>query len=148
MSMDKSKSSLVTEHCGSINAQPAGSHTVGMRLICFPWAGGNPANFEKLSYHIPDVHCVGVIYPGRLNRCREKLIDIRVSAQEIAIELVLQGLVETPFCLLGHGLGALFAYEVDALSEQSLSSSLCPFHILHAFSIGCSVFTTALSETA
>jgi surfactin synthase thioesterase subunit len=40
------------------------------------------------------------------------MTDIRSSAIEIAIALVDQGFVSSPFCFIGHGLGAIFAYEV------------------------------------
>jgi len=96
----------------SSNDSVFGSVSVHTRLICFPWEGGNPTIFEKLSSQVPAAFCLGVIYPGRLNRCRQTMVDIRESAQEVACALQAQGYVDMSFSFVGHGLGAVFAYEV------------------------------------
>lgn len=106
---------------------------VDMTLICFAWEGGNPTIFEKLSAKVKSSLCAGAIYPGRLNRCRETMVDIRESAQETAVALVASGnLIEGRFSFLGHGMGAVYAYEVAMYLRQHYKKQPDLFFIIQA----------------
>jgi pyochelin biosynthetic protein PchC len=84
----------------------------GLRLVCFPHAGGHAAFYRSWISELPeDVELVAVQYPGRMERSSEPAIDSMQRLAAEASEAVARG-VEPPFALFGHSMGAAVAYEV------------------------------------
>ncbi|MFG2328997.1 thioesterase II family protein [Streptomyces sp. NPDC048604] len=88
----------------------------GVRLVCFPYAGGSAAAFRLMTRELPpeaaDVEVLAVQYPGRQDRHREPpLPTIEALADAVVQELAAYEAPETPLVLLGHSMGALVAYE-------------------------------------
>jgi surfactin synthase thioesterase subunit len=86
--------------------------SVGLRLLCIPFAGGGVAAFRGWSSHLAGVADVSVLQlPGRGSRFREpcctSLIDAaRQAAGEVA------RLDDGPVAVFGHSLGALLGFEI------------------------------------
>lgn len=82
-----------------------------MRLICFPHGGGSAQSFRSWPALLPP--CVELLAyqpPGRGPRRREPPIeDMRALAQTLADEL--GPLLDRPYALFGHSVGALIAFE-------------------------------------
>lgn len=83
-----------------------------VRLVCLPHAGGSATFWFPLSAALaPDVAVLAVQYPGRQERRLEPpLTDLDALADEVARALV--PLLDRPYALLGHSMGALLGYEV------------------------------------
>ncbi|MEV7864017.1 alpha/beta fold hydrolase [Streptomyces hirsutus] len=84
----------------------------GVRLVCFPHAGGTAHLFHNWSSLLPaHVELLAVRYPGRHDRLAEPcLTDMATLAD--AITTALEPYAERPFALFGHSMGAAVAYEV------------------------------------
>ncbi|MFD2416320.1 thioesterase II family protein [Amycolatopsis pigmentata] len=92
--------------------------TAGVRLVCFPHAGGSASYFLPMVTALaPDVDVIAVQYPGRQDRHREPLVD---NIVELATTVA--GLLDDedgrPTALFGHSMGALVAFEVARLLEK------------------------------
>lgn len=81
------------------------------RLFCFPFSGGGSPVFRGWTGALPEVEIVAALLPGRERRLAEPpvrelrdLVDSLVSAME--------PMLDRPFALFGHSMGALIAYEV------------------------------------
>jgi pyochelin biosynthetic protein PchC len=83
-----------------------------LRLLCFPHASGNATFYRDWTTRLPpEVELVAVQYPGRLDRIKEPCVldmPTMVDAITDAVRPVLDG----PFALFGHSMGAAIAYEV------------------------------------
>lgn len=95
---------------------PFGSQTPDVRLVCFPHAGGVADVFRTWPEDLAraagvDVGVLGVCYPGRRERLREKPIT-RMEPLADAITEALRPLMDRPIVLFGHSLGASVAHEV------------------------------------
>jgi len=98
-----------------------------LRLFCFPYGGGNSAAFHAwpglLSKNV-EVWCA--LLPGRGVRLGEKPItDLRIMVEEL--KNAIRPLLEKPYALFGHSMGALLAFEL-ARGLQTLGLPL-PRHI-------------------
>jgi len=84
----------------------------GLRLVCFPHAGGACTFYFPMSAALaPDVEVLAVQYPGRQERrSEEPLRDLHVLADRVTEALA--PWTTTPLALFGHSMGALLAYEV------------------------------------
>lgn len=83
-----------------------------LRLLCFPYAGGNGSTFIDWPSHLPaamDVRPVEL--PGRQSRFREPAFD-QMSRLIPSLVRELGQLMDAPFALFGHSMGALIAFEV------------------------------------
>jgi medium-chain acyl-[acyl-carrier-protein] hydrolase len=83
-----------------------------MRLFCLPFAGGSAQAFREWSNHLPrSVEICAVQLPGREMRQRETPI---ASADEIVDALLpeILPLLDRPFVLFGHSMGAIIAFEL------------------------------------
>jgi medium-chain acyl-[acyl-carrier-protein] hydrolase len=83
-----------------------------IRLFCFPHAGVGTSAFRGWADELPkEIEVCLVQLPGREGRLREKLFT---SIQPLAKQLVaeIQPLLDRPFALYGHSLGATVAFEV------------------------------------
>ncbi|MEU4180381.1 alpha/beta fold hydrolase [Streptomyces sp. NPDC026589] len=85
--------------------------TEPLRLLCFPYAGGNARTYIRWQRHLgPDIEVCPMQLPGHGERIGETprhrwedlLADLRTR---------LPGLADRPIALFGHSLGALLAFE-------------------------------------
>jgi acyl transferase domain-containing protein/surfactin synthase thioesterase subunit len=82
-----------------------------LRLFCFPFAGGGSAVYRTWAQFIdPTIEVVAIEPPGRLGRITETPIaDTKEFVEQLVSEM--EGLLDRPFALFGHCLGALTMYE-------------------------------------
>ncbi len=90
----------------------------GIRLFCFPYAGGGASVFrlwqEKLGSRI---HVYPAHYPGHEERIMEKPVkDMDTLVTNLSEEL--SKWVNHPFLLFGHSMGSRVAYELAARFEE------------------------------
>lgn len=87
--------------------------TAAMNLFCFPFAGGNAYSYRQLEQSVhPAIKVVPIEPPGRGRRSHEPRVT---SMQEMTLDLVarMRPLLDRPFALFGHSMGALSAYLVS-----------------------------------
>lgn len=83
-----------------------------LRLFCFPYAGGSAAIFRTWPDGLPaDVEVCPVQLPGRGTRLMEPPFT-RLSPLIQALAHALFPLLDKPFALFGHSLGALVSFEL------------------------------------
>lgn len=93
------------------NEQDAPGAGSGVRLLCFPPAGGNSSMFRDWGRRLPAaVKVVAVELPGRQGRFKEPPVGslprlVPLLARE------LRPWATAPLALLGHSVGALIAFE-------------------------------------
>ena len=111
----------------------------GVRLICFSHAGGGGAAYRSWPADLPpSVGLHAVTLPGREDRLIERpLTDIRQVVDEIC--RVLEPLLDRPFAIFGHSLGAIIGSEVALALHRTTGRQ--PVHL---FVSGC----RALHEVA
>lgn len=82
-----------------------------LRLFAFPFAGGSAAAYRTWAGKLPGVEVVAVCLPGRERRIEEAAFD---SLPALMGQLVPQiaPLLDRPFALFGHSMGALLAFEL------------------------------------
>jgi medium-chain acyl-[acyl-carrier-protein] hydrolase len=93
-----------------------------MRLVCFPYAGGDANIFRPWAGEMPDgIELIGVQYPGRgtnqgvppINSCDQMVSQLRA---------VLDPFLGIEFAFFGHSNGALISFEVArSLSAETKS---------------------------
>lgn len=99
----------------------------GLRLVCFPPAGGSARLFHPWLRRLPaSVELSAVQYPGRCDRAGESpSVHLEDLVQPAAKELAERA--DLPLVLFGHGLGALAAFETAHLltsDHQAAPSAL------------------------
>lgn len=83
-----------------------------LRLFCLPYAGGTAGAFHGWAHALPaDVELVAVQYPGRQDRLEEPCVA-EMDPLADRITEALAPLLDRPFALFGHSMGAAVAYEV------------------------------------
>eukprot|EP01124_Arcella_intermedia_P035147 TRINITY_DN8877_c0_g1_i1.p1 TRINITY_DN8877_c0_g1~~TRINITY_DN8877_c0_g1_i1.p1 ORF type:complete len:253 (-),score=41.70 TRINITY_DN8877_c0_g1_i1:340-1098(-) len=92
------------------------------RLFCFAYSGGTPsALFHSWSKNLPkNVEVVGVCMPGRGRRMLEKpYFNMKDLIEDLGRHIV--PLLDKPFFVYGHSLGAMIAYElIQYLVQRNL----------------------------
>ncbi|MEU4981252.1 alpha/beta fold hydrolase [Streptomyces sp. NPDC021969] len=90
----------------------------GVRLICLPAAGESANSFFALSSALPpSVATRCVQYPGRQDRGDERTTaDVHGLAADLL--QALEGHLDWPYALFGHGMGAAVAFELARLLER------------------------------
>ncbi|MEU5365598.1 alpha/beta fold hydrolase [Streptomyces sp. NPDC005925] len=84
----------------------------GVRLLCFPHAGGSASFFFPVSKALtPAVEVLAVQYPGRQDRRHEANVSHLPDLAD-RIFAALRQLDDRPLALFGHSMGAVLAYEV------------------------------------
>lgn len=86
---------------------------VKLRLLCFPFAGGNAALFRGWASRLPaGVEVCAIEMPGHGVRLAERpcgdmttLVDVLSAAVRLLVR-------DAPYAFLGHSLGGIVAYEV------------------------------------
>lgn len=98
-----------------------------MRMLCFPYAGGSASIFHTWHRALPEqIEIYGVQLPGRANRYAEPPLT-RVSSVVQTLGPALIPLLDRPYVLFGHSLGATLCFEVARwlrLSRQPLPQKL------------------------
>ena len=83
-----------------------------MRLFCFPYAGTGASIFRTWPDGLPtDVEVCPVQFPGRGTRLKEAPFT-RLSSLVEALAEALVPLLDKPFAIFGHSLGALAGFEL------------------------------------
>lgn len=84
---------------------------VALRLFCFPYAGGGASVYQRWAETLPGmIEVCPVQLPGRERRIAEPAFT---SVDALVREMVpaLEPLMDRPFALFGHSMGAVVAYE-------------------------------------
>lgn len=112
-----------------------------LRLFCVPHAGGGPSFYARwLAELAPSVEVCLVHLPGRESRFVEPPVDdIDLIATQVTSAA--RGLLDKPFALFGHSMGAVIAYEVAHRLPREpahlfVSGSLPPHRIVDERPIG------------
>jgi medium-chain acyl-[acyl-carrier-protein] hydrolase len=113
---------------------PQPRHDARLRLFCFPFAGGGASTYRLWGTRLSQaVEVCPLQLPGREERAGEtpytNMVRLAVAA---ANEMA--ALLDRPFALFGHGMGALVAFEVARALRRAqrpspsalLVSTCCP----------------------
>ncbi|GHC89660.1 oleoyl-ACP hydrolase [Nocardiopsis terrae] len=89
-----------------------------VRLLCFPHGGGAASAYKRWTGLLPDDIELSVVqYPGHEDRVTEPLVeDVRRISSHAAEAVGL--LLDRPFALYGHSMGALVAFETALVLER------------------------------
>lgn len=100
-----------------------------LRLVCFPYAGGNAAAYRTWATALPpDIEVLGVQLAGRGTRFKEPLSTrLEPMLEALAPEVAKLG-ENAPFAFFGHSMGALIAFELTR--ELRLRGAPLPSHLL------------------
>jgi len=92
-----------------------------VRIICLPHAGGSASFFRRWIDDLPDtVELVAIQYPGREERLADALIDTMSAMIDELIEAI-SSVINLPYLLFGHSMGASVAHELClALIQRGL----------------------------
>jgi len=92
-----------------------------LRMFCFPFAGGGTQTYRNLAQQIPEgVEVCAAQLPGRERRFSEPALR-SVADTVDAVLPVLSPMLDLPYVILGHSLGALTGFElVRALRRDGL----------------------------
>ncbi len=91
---------------------PKPKSKVDLKLICFPYAGGNSSTYMSWAKYLPEnVELIIVQPPGRGSRIFEPIYSDMKSLISDLLWLIPEHL-NTPYILLGHSLGSRIAFEL------------------------------------
>ena len=98
--------------------------TPAARLICFPYAGGAASIYRHWCSRLPnDVEIASIQLPGRETRFHEPLQAHINHLLSVIVPDIEQLIVDAPYALYGHSLGALIAFEVSRhIRRRNLSA--------------------------
>src|SRR5215475_3470023 len=104
-----------------------------LRLFCFPYAGGGASIYKTWADHLPsEVDVCPIQPPGREGRRGEAPYNSMPPLIEAVTEAILP-LLDRPFALFGHCMGAKVAFELARylrqhyhLNPSHLFVSACP----------------------
>ncbi len=84
----------------------------GLRLFCFPYAGGGAAVYRLWPGAMPPgVELCRIQLPGRESRLRERPYE-RLTELVGALSTIIRPLLDVPFAFFGHSMGALVSFEL------------------------------------
>jgi medium-chain acyl-[acyl-carrier-protein] hydrolase len=99
----------------------------GLRLFCFPYAGGGPHIFRTWRQHLPlYVEVCPVQLPGHNGRLGEKAFT-QLPPLVAALASGLRPLLDLPFAFFGHSLGAMISFELARHLRREGGPE--PFHL-------------------
>lgn len=95
--------------------QRASNDDAGVRLFCFPHAGGGASSYVGWTLGLPStIDLFPIQLPGHENRFGEPLLtSIQSMARAALTEL--EPLFDRPFAFFGHSMGSLVAFELARL---------------------------------
>jgi surfactin synthase thioesterase subunit len=103
----------------SVFYRPKARTNPRVRLFCFPYAGAGAAVYRLWPNHLSeDIEVVAVHPPGRAHRLRERPLT-RIEAMVDCAIASLSPLIDRPFAVFGHSLGAIVAAEFVRSLQQS-----------------------------
>lgn len=89
-----------------------------LRMFCFPYAGGGAQGFAKWPANLPEsVELCALQLPGRETRMRELPLSSADSLVSAMMPALLP-LMDKPFVLFGHSMGAIVAFELARRLEE------------------------------
>jgi medium-chain acyl-[acyl-carrier-protein] hydrolase len=84
----------------------------GVRLFCFPYAGGNAIVYRGWEKMLPaSVEVLAVQLPGRASRMQEPPVSDLLQLIE-AMAPAIAPYLDEPYAFFGHSMGALLAFEL------------------------------------
>ncbi|MBB3121812.1 thioesterase II family protein [Pseudoduganella violacea] len=90
-----------------------------MRLLCFPHAGAGPSQFRSWLAAGPDrLQITPVALPGREARYKDAA-PRRLDALLHDVSRHIEPLLDQPFAMMGHSMGALLAFELARLLRRA-----------------------------
>lgn len=90
-----------------------------LRLFCFPYAGSGASIFRAWANRLPgDVEVCAIQLPGRESRAAEPAHK-RLVALVPDLQVAIAPLLDRPFVLFGHSMGALVAFELARQLRQA-----------------------------
>ncbi|MGD0501032.1 MAG: thioesterase domain-containing protein [Bryobacteraceae bacterium] len=90
----------------------------GMRLFCFPYAGGGAGAYAGWRITTPPATICPVRLPGREARSAEAPFE-RMAPLADALAAAIQPYLDLPFAFFGHSMGALVAFELARRLRRS-----------------------------
>jgi medium-chain acyl-[acyl-carrier-protein] hydrolase len=99
------------------------SARAALRLICLPYAGGGTAPYHRWRWKLPariEINPLSLPgHDGRLNEAPHT--NLQTLVDSLADRLMRDAMIDGPFVLLGHSMGAWLAFEVArTLRRQNL----------------------------
>jgi len=93
-------------------ARPGKASRYGLRLFCFPFAGGASANYRHWPGRLPPhVEVVAVELPGRGARIKDKpYLRMRPLIENLAEAI--SPLLDLNYAFFGHSMGAMISFEL------------------------------------
>lgn len=89
-----------------------GLEPIRLRLFCFPYAGGSAHIFDAWPGLLPSsLEVVAVQLPGRGKRFAERPY-VRLASLVTDLQWAIAPLLDRPFAIFGHSMGALLAFEL------------------------------------
>jgi len=89
-----------------------------LRLLCFPYAGGSSQIYREWQKGFPShIEVCAIQLPGRGHRLTEAPFTNVHELVKIAVEDLLP-IIDRPFALFGHSMGALIAFEFAHLLRE------------------------------
>jgi medium-chain acyl-[acyl-carrier-protein] hydrolase len=83
-----------------------------VRLFCFPYAGGNARMYREWhEWCEPEVEVIAIELPGRGIHSRTPAIESMSALIERLLPII-DPLLDKPFALFGHSMGALISFEL------------------------------------
>ena len=108
-------------HSSSWVIRPTPRPQATKRLFCLPFAGGGASAYRQWASQLgPTIEVCPIQLPGRENRLLETAHDNYKSLIE-ALLPAMDPLLDKPYALYGHSMGALLAFELARSLEASAS---------------------------
>ncbi|MGK7915262.1 MAG: thioesterase II family protein [Prochloraceae cyanobacterium] len=99
-----------------------------LRLFCFPFAGGSASVFRDWQASLPqNIQVCPIELPGRGSRLLESPLE-NISSLITGLITAIEPLLDLPFVLFGHSLGALISFELARYLRQEYGK--VPLHLL------------------
>ncbi|MBN9747739.1 thioesterase, partial [Amycolatopsis sp. A1MSW2902] len=96
-----------------------GEGPVRQQLVCLPHAGGGASAFRPWRPLLPpEVELLAVQYPGREDRTGEPALTDLAELAEAAADALAE-VLDAPYTVFGHSMGALVGYELLNVVRQN-----------------------------
>nr|BBH88275.1 thioesterase [Thermosporothrix sp. COM3] len=120
---------------------PQTAQQARLRLLCLPYAGGGASAYRSWQQQLPDtIELCAVQLPGHETRLKEQAYTHLPSLVEAMAEALLP-VLDRPFAIFGHSMGALLSFELTRYLRKHAQRS--PEHL---FLSGCRAAHLPLTE--